>query len=142
MRANAFCREIHQYYYWAFEKDSRQANPQENVIWHGVVSTTDVRQHAHVVVDLGAAGCPSRVRQDMLPPSHVLGTPLVVISLVICHYSLTEFAQVAALKLRTLNEIWGLPYIYDVHKILGFLDPSPLFVRKIYTICPQIWGIS
>ena len=142
MRANAFCREIHQYYYWAFEKDSRQANPQGNVIWHGVVSTTDVRQHAHVVVDLGAAGCPSRVRQDMLPPSHVLGTPLVVISLVICHYSLTEFAQVAALKLRTLNEIWGLPYIYDVHKILGFLDPSPLFVRKIYTICPQIWGIS
>ena len=32
--------------------------------------------------------------------------------------------------------------IYDVNNILGFFDPSPLFVRKIYTVCPRIWGIS
>ena len=30
---------------------------------------------------------------------------------------------------------------YDVHKILGSLVPLPLFVRKIYTVCLQIWGI-
>ena len=32
--------------------------------------------------------------------------------------------------------------IHDMNNILGFFYPSPLFVHKIYTVCPQIWGIS
>ena len=31
--------------------------------------------------------------------------------------------------------------IYDVRKILGFLDPPPPFVRILCTVCPQNWGI-
>ena len=32
--------------------------------------------------------------------------------------------------------------LYDVHRISGFLTPSPLSVHKIYTVCPQIYCIS
>ena len=30
------------------------------------------------------------------------------------------------------------PFTYDVHAVFGFIDPSPLSVRKIYIVCPQI----